>query len=307
MSAHAYESSVSRRRRSDAATRKSTYMLRSYSRAASALSFSFVLAFVLLLVGCDSTVDDETATVTLNLDAVFDGTQLTGDPATVYALNGRNVTLTSARVYVSEITLLKEGGGEVTFMSPNPVTVPAKDANGNDVSHTVDDLIVLAKHDTAVDEYALGEVEAGRYTGIRFKLGIDGLNNKVDATQVPAGHPLAKQTDRNNHWSWNAGYIYLRLDGEVDADGDGTVETVYETHIGTGNFLQTISLTNSFELKDGDDTELHVMVDYAKFLADVDLSDPAEQLCHTMNNLPVAQKVGARSTEAFMFHGVHAN
>jgi hypothetical protein len=256
--------------------------------------------------GCDSTVNnDETAMVSFDLDAVFDGTPISSDPSTVYQLNGRNITLSTARLYLSEVTLLRDDGSEATFTSDNPVTVPAKDQNDNDISHIVEDQIILAKHDLGISRYELGEVESGRYTGVRFKLGIDGLNNRVDATQVPAGHPLAKQTDRNNHWSWNSGYIYLRLDGQVDGDGDGTTESNWETHIGSTNFLNTISLANAFELGVGDDAELHIVIDYAKFLADVDLGDPAQRLCHTMDNLPVAQKVKARVSEAFVFHGVH--
>lgn len=273
----------------------------------------FVTLFALalgggVLAGCDSTANgDSTAMVNIDLAAVFDGTPVSTDASTVYTIGGRNITLSSARIYLSEITLLKSDGSEVTFVNENPVTVPAKDPSDNDVSHTVSDQIVLAKHDAGQGMFALGEAEAGSYTGIRYKVGIDGLNNRVDATQVPASHPLAKQTDANNHWSWNSGYIFLRMDGTVDTDGDGTTESDWETHIGTGNFLNEIQLNHAFDLNEGDEVDLHIIVDYAQFVADIDFSNAGELLCHTMDNLPVAQKVDARVANAFMFHGVHTH
>ena len=74
----------------------------------------YVLVLPLLLVtflvtGCDSTVtgEGETTNVTLHLQPVFDGAPLSSDPSTTYDLNGTTITFTSARVYISEIELVK--------------------------------------------------------------------------------------------------------------------------------------------------------------------------------------------------------
>lgn len=265
-----------------------------------------IIATGILLTGCDSsaTGENETASVSLFLQPVFDGAPLSSDLSTVYDLNGTAITFNTARFYVSEIELVKEDGS--TFaLQDDPVTVPAKDENDTDITHTVEDMIVLVKHDLGTTHYDLGELPAGSYTGIRYKIGIDGLNNRVDASQVPAGHALAKQTDRNNHWNWSAGYQYIRLDGLVDSDDDGTPDEVWETHLGTTNFLSEISQSMDFELHDGDDKDFHIIVDYKALLNEVDLSDPDQRLCHTGDNLPVANKVLGEVANAFMFHGVH--
>ncbi|NND70010.1 MAG: hypothetical protein HKN43_00365 [Rhodothermales bacterium] len=264
----------------------------------------FVVA--LLLTGCDSTVtgEGETTTVTLFLQPVFDGAPLSSDLSTVYDLNGTAISFTSARMYISEIELVKADGSTVPFET-EPITVPAKDANDNDITHTVTDKIVLVKHDLGTHKYVLGDVESGEYTGVRYKVGIAGTTNRVDASQVPANHPLAKQTDRNNHWSWSAGYQFVRVDGLVDSDSDGTPDEVWETHLGTANFLTDVESSLDFDLTDEEAVDVHIMLDYKSLMQDVDLSDPDQRLCHTADNLPVANKVGSRISSSLMLHGVH--
>ncbi len=254
--------------------------------------------------GCDSTVDEQgSAAVTLSLVPVVDGTPLSGDLSTTYDLNGATVTFSTARMYLSEIALVRSDGSLVTFQG-DEITVPAKDPDDNDVTHSVSDRIVLAKHDLGERAYALGEAPSGMYTGIRYKVGIAGTTNRVDPSQVPAEHPLAKQTDRNNHWSWNAGYMFIRMDGEVDTDGDGTPDEEWETHLGTPRVLMDVSLFREFELAGGQDAELSIVADYGSLLKDVDLTNPDERLCHTMNNLPVANKVKDAIAASFTLDGL---
>ncbi len=266
-----------------------------------------VVLLVLALAGCDTTVQDEDPVeVSFDLEAVFDGTPLIADGAQAVTLNGHSLTFESARMYLSGITLIKDDGTEHVFMAEQSLTTVAKNtATDTDVPHTVDEKIVLVKHDAQNAHYHLGEVEPGSYSGLRFTLGISGLTNNVDASQIPESHPLGKQTDRNNHWSWNSGFIFLRLDGLVDADGDGTPESEWDVHLGTPNYLNTLTFNQEFQLNPGQEVDLHVMIDYAKFLADLDYGDPSQHICHTMNNIPVANKVQARVQEAFMLHGVH--
>ena len=269
----------------------------------SILSLFSVLFAAILFVGCDSDVmhDDHTMT-SLRLQPLFDGQQLVAGQT--YDHNGTAINFGTARVYLSEIVLIKEDGTEVPFEGET-FAVPAKNETNEDVTLTVTDRVILAKHDLGHDEWDLGEVESGSYKGIRFKVGIDGANNRIDASQVPSTNPLAKQTDKNNHWSWANGYIYLRMDGQVDSDGDGTPDTAWETHIGKTTFVKTVELDTDFDL-DPDNNLIHITVDYHKFLHMVDLSDPTQRLCHTGDNLPVANKVGSMMAGAFEFHGLHS-
>lgn len=259
----------------------------------------------LLLSGCDASSDEDGMTmVSLRFQPVVNGTPLSQDLTKTYDINGTATTFSSARMYISEFTLLKADGSTVTFDGES-ISAPAKDANDNDITHTVSDKTVLVKHDLGHHEYSLGMAPSGEYTGVRFKIGLAGTTNRLDASQVPSSHPLSKQTDRNNHWNWNAGYLFLRMDGEVDTNADGTPDEVWEVHLGTNNFLKEIQLPFDIDLQMDQSTDLHIMVDYAKLLKDVDLTDPDQRLCHTNDNLPVANKVADNYSGALMFHGVH--
>jgi hypothetical protein len=268
-----------------------------------------VCAVLTLFVGCDAEdPGSDTTMLMIRLEPRVGQDALIDDPTTVYTINGQAMTIESARLYLSEITLLADNGDEVTFKA-DPITLPAKDAEDNTVTHTVDDRVILFKHDDGHHVYELGEVPAGVYNGVRFKVGIDGLTNRVDPTQAPTGHPLAVQTDKGNHWSWNAGYIYIRMDGHLDLDGDGTPESSEDAqwfvHLGTPNFLRQAEVGSTFTLQEGHMQELHILADYARFIQDVDYSDPTQRDCHTGNNLPVANKVGDQIGNAFTFHGLH--
>lgn len=266
-------------------------------------------AFLLLLAaGCDAnSTEDETSMLMLNFEPRV-GTQ-TFSTNTTYTLNGQNLTFTSGRIYLSEIILVQEDGSEVPLAGES-ITGPAENENEETVTHTTDDKIILAKHDAGEQQFHLDEVPSGTYSGVKFRLGISGLTNNLDPTQLPAQHPLAQQTDRNNHWSWSAGYIYLRMDGYLDLDGDGVVEesddSLWDIHLGTPAFSDVLEFDQTFSLDGGATQMLHVIVDYAKLIETVDFSDPAQRRCHTRDNLPVAEKVRAQYQNAFELHGVHA-
>lgn len=264
------------------------------------------LVAILFLAGCDadSMNSQEDVDLSLHLQGMFGSQELIAGQT--YDHNGTDITLTTARVYLSEFVLTSADGQEI-IVSADPVTVPAKDENDNDVTHTVTDRIVLTKHDLGLEDYHFGTVPAGDYTSLSFRIGIVGLDNRVDASQVPATHALAKQTDKNNHWNWANGYIYLRLDGEVDTDGDGSVDEVWETHIGKENFSRVVTLSTDFTLDVDTGNELDLIVDYQHFISTLNLSDPAERLSHTGDNIPVANKVAAVMDGAFMLHGTNSH
>ncbi|MCY3630743.1 MAG: hypothetical protein F4100_10460 [Rhodothermaceae bacterium] len=263
--------------------------------------FRVAIIILLMMAGCDSSVmEDGSTDLTLNLNAHVNGKELSTDSGTTFDVNGVAISFASARMYLSEITLIESEDGPVTIPDA-PITVPAKNDDDEDISHTVEEQIILVRQDAGVDSYDLGTWPAGNYKGIRFKVGIDGWTNRIDPSQVPAGHPLAKQTDRNNHWNWNAGYLYLRIDGQVDTDADTVPDEDWAVHLGTQRFLREVTLTRDFTLENDQPATLDISIDYGEFLKNVDLSDPDQRVCHTMNNLPVANAVADQISSAFKF------
>ena len=274
---------------------------------------ALVLALAgLSLAGCDSGTPSEPATVRLDVQAMTGSTPFTaGQPFAVNATTGQ---LDIAQMYVSGITFLHEDGREIMVMADAPITVRAQDENSTELQHTVDERYVLVDADAGETLATLGEVPSGRYTGIRFLLGVDGLDNRIAPEDAPANHPLAPQT-QSMHWNWNAGYVFLRLDGLLDVDGDGVVDASTGTpgdaasgqwrlHVGGAANAQTVTLAQSFELMGGEMQDLQVQVDLARLVQGIDYSNPASRFCMTGGCQGIVDTAKANMQAAFTLRGV---
>ena len=268
------------------------------------------------LTGCDSGgSSSDPATLRLDVEAMA-GTSAfqAGQP---FAVNGTTGQLDIAQLYLSGITLLHEDGREISILADEPVTVRAQDENQTEIQHSVSERYVLVDADAGESLTTLGEVPAGRYTGVRFLLGVDGLDNRAAMEDFPAGHPLAAQAS-SMHWSWNAGYVFLRLDGLLDVDGDGAVDASTGTpgdaasgqwrlHVGGTPNAQTVTLDQDFELMGGEMQDLHVQVDLARLVQGIDYAVPANRFCMTGGCQAIVDQAKANTQAAFTLHGVHGH
>lgn len=67
----------------------------------------------------------------------------------------------------------------------------------------------------------IGELN-GHLHHMHFTLGVDSITNHSDPALYPLDHPLS--ISNNMSWLWTAGYIFLKLEGRYDSDGDGDVD-----------------------------------------------------------------------------------
>lgn len=58
----------------------------------------------------------------------------------------------------------------------------------------------------------LNAVPPGRYTAMRFRVGLDPKINQSDPARYPPRHPLNPQLN-NLHWSWKDGYVFVAIEG----------------------------------------------------------------------------------------------
>jgi hypothetical protein len=185
--------------------------------------------------------------------------------ATTYThTSGRQYKFTTARMYLSGIELEKAGGH----------------------GHVEEYAQIVAPN----GDYDLGEIEAGTYTGINFNIGVDSASNHADPTTFDATHVLSSSSSTFDHWSWNSGYIFVKIEGVADTSATmtGTVDGPFEIHIGGDSFLRAISLAKTFEVPITGNYELGIDIDWAKALDGVDLRNATT---HTMDNMPLAQQV----------------
>lgn len=202
----------------------------------------FVALFTVVLF-ISSCTDDEptsdTGKVTLEFDHVFDGETFTLENDYTTA-NGGVITPSLFKYYVSNIVFSNDDGS-TTYEVPNSY------------------YIVDASDEESL-EIDIEAVPNGEYSKVTFMLGVDSTSN-VSGAQEGALDPA-----NGMFWSWNTGYIFLKLEGTT-ADS-----TDVRYHIGgfrwNANNIKMIEAdvpTGSIINVNGTESKVHYMVDVAEF------------------------------------------
>lgn len=203
-------------------------------------SFGWFLALslVVLLVACTEqsdpgalVIDPKTnGELTLEFDNVVGGTNLALGKATYKNSFGEEFTVDAFNYFVSNVELKKADG--TTYKVPNSY--------------------YLVRESLASSQLIkLTDIPQGDYTGVNFVLGVDSTKSVSPVTErTGALDPGTYGQAVDMYWSWNSGYIFVRLEGTstaVPADRN----SYYELHTGgfggmtgkTANNLRVVSLT----------------------------------------------------------------
>lgn len=227
-----------------------------------------------LLFGASSCDDDpEIVDLLLEVKMMPGGTDYS--PTATYTINGKAVSFSTLRFYLHDPAV---SDGSTSYST---------------------DAYVLATPGSST--FQVGQVMNQAYSGFTFNFGIDSATNHADPSLYDASNVLAPQSP-NMHWSWASGYIFLRIDGQFDSDGDGTPDTDFEAHLGTDNFYTPITLDGDFEAHDD-----HIHVELAfdpialfdGFDFGADAGDPSTHTTHTMDNMPMAMAMRGNLSNAF--------
>ncbi len=110
------------------------------------------------------------------------------------------------------------------------------------------------------------EVPAGKYTAIKFGVGVDRDYNKdEDPAQYASSSPLSVAGSQGMFWVWNTGYIFAKFEGKADTTGTEGVELLSPIAIHAGDDFSYRTYTSpSFNVSiDGTDHvfAVHVNVD----------------------------------------------
>lgn len=215
-------------------------------------SLQLVLCLALVLGvfnGCKKDDDEsvDMADVEFQFNFLVNGEAFT--PGQVYDINGTMVSFETVNFYIGDMTFKPQSGNATAFTGDHLLVTP--DAGSQNV----------------------GEVASGSFTELSFFVGVaETANNQTeeDFTNRKDPDPLAEQTPAM-HWSWNSGYKFIRIDGSVDTDGDGTPETGMQFHLGNNDRRATITFQAPIDLPKGDNT-VEFEFDVAKMFTNIDLS-----------------------------------
>jgi len=154
--------------------------------------------------------------------------------------NGDDFCVTAFKYYISNICLIRKNGEKVSLP---------------------DTYLLINAADSASLEQTLPNIPAGKYKSISFFIGVDSLRNFAGA-QTGALDPA-----RGMFWTWNNGYIYVKMEGRSSRSTAKLHRLVF--HIGgakaPANTIRTFSqkLPRTLKIRDGHTPRLDMAVDAA--------------------------------------------
>ncbi len=179
---------------------------------------------------------------------------------------GNSYKVTTFKMYVSEVTFVREDGSEY---KDNGIYLV--DMSDKSVKNTT----AKTAHGAEGAMIHIHDVPAGTYKGIRFTVGVPTTKNNIDATKI---------TDVNNplhpgygmYWSWNSGYIFNKFEGVYDSLGNAKN---FRFHIGNSitedrrmriNFVNMTNNDHTFVIPNNDHYVMQLSVDVNKFFLNAD-------------------------------------
>lgn len=205
-----------------------------------------VLAIILAASCGDNKTDD--GSVSLQFKADFGDAPLTMFTRSYAYPEGMNVKFQNFLFYVSDVTLIKEDGTE----------------------HALSEVELISFKD--IQDYAAAaagvvtkaaKVPPGNYKAVKMGIGIAPDLNGTQPGDYKPGHPLT-----DNYWSWALGYIFTKIEGNADLNGDGNYDENAKLtfHIGANSLYRVKTFNTNFSVETGEEVKLPFTLDLRKVL-----------------------------------------
>jgi hypothetical protein len=219
---------------------------------------SILLLTSLFFTSCkkDGTTDaNAKSNITLHFDNIAGSVDLALNTGSYTNAVGENFTVTAFDYYISNIKLTKIDG---------TIYVVPQDSS----------YFLIKESDATTQEVELSNIPVGDYNKVNFTVGIDSTRctadiNKRTGVLDPAAGGLGM------YWSWNSGYIFMKLEGTSPASTQTGNKIQY--HIGGFGGFTTATINNiknvslSFPtvamVKLAKKPEVHILTDVKKVLS----------------------------------------
>ena len=255
------------------------------TKSITAMKKLILLTFVIaaLFYACQGdNENDQLVNVNLNFRAVYDGEPLVMISEQYTYPDGKPVKFQTFNFYVSDVVLIGEDGVTETPL----VDIDFIDFSENTTPGEAERPVTIG----------VEKINPGTYKGLRIGFGVPAELNNAQANQLKAGHPL-RETYSSHFWSdWNS-FIFMKLEGVYDKDGNGFDgnDPGFGHHTGTDAVYRTILFEQPLVLNPGEARDLNLMVDARRFYEHddsfLDLSNPANLYTHNPNDLTVANYI----------------
>lgn len=208
------------------------------------------IGFALVAANCnedDCCPPQQTGTLELNFKGYF-GDELLEMYAKDYSYEaGMKLKLQLFRFYISNLIPLMNTSGQQEYLEE--VALVDFEAIQSDAA---------AEQGVSI---RLEKVPVGNYIGIQMGLGLSEKLNATNPGDYGTDHPLS-----DNYWSWALGYVFTKIEGNADIDGDGVFNDKLTFHIGGNQFYRAKEFSKNFAIKADQTTRLDFEVDLRRVL-----------------------------------------
>jgi len=210
------------------------------------LKISLFALVLFTLASCDDN-EDSTGDLNLSIHLIYNGEPLVMFQDYEYP-DGRTINFSKFSMYTSDVKLDTKVVSDVAF-------------------HNLTDSHVDLSGATEGYQWMIKEIEPKNYSNLTFGLGVNETQNAKDPGIFESGHPLAKPAE---HWfSWSS-FIFLKLEANMDSNGDGIKDLPIALHLGDDEAYRIISLDKSIEINADEMTESNISIDIFEFLGGSD-------------------------------------
>ncbi|NBA77432.1 hypothetical protein GOQ04_17895 [Emticicia sp. ODNR4P] len=169
--------------------------------------------------------------VSLEFDNLMGGQKIVLGSTTAKNAAGEDFTITTLNYYISNVSLKKVDGSKVDLKNQ---------------------YFLVRQADSETLIQSLKDVPAADYKEVTFTIGVDSVKSISPVEERTGVLDPAGFSDDGMYWSWNSGYIFMKLEGTssaVAANAAGLRK--YQYHVGgfggrtsvTANNLRTVTLS----------------------------------------------------------------
>ncbi len=234
------------------------------------------ILLTLIVIASSSKCKDDVVTPTptgvieLNIKAKFNEQPFQLNK--IYNYNGKKVRFSRLSFYVSNV-----------FTTYNPLSASPVDVSIMMIDFKdIDDSTKAAKGLIL----NLNSIPSGDKKAFNFHIGVSSDLNTKKPKDYPSSNPLS---ETSNYWdAWNS-YIFFKLEGSLDKDGDGQYETGITLHAGGDEVYQSMKFPKSFSIKENETTPLSMELDLNKLINGIDME--TYNSTHQIGDLPTMKKM----------------
>ncbi|MBK9254181.1 MAG: hypothetical protein IPM42_01700 [Saprospiraceae bacterium] len=206
------------------------------------LFFASCFMVVFAISSCSS---DEKGDLNLRFKLKYGSEDLKMFDQYTYPVTGEKLNFTKVSFYISDIA------------------VHSDHSHGDLVE--IDYINPTAAHTAPVSQdgfvYKIKEVPVGEYSKLFFNLGVPATLNSKEPKDFNTSNPLSNPAE---YWSAWKSYIFMRNEGRIDLDGDGSPEEGFALHLGGDDAYRFISINKSFSITKNQETFVDIEIDMQK-------------------------------------------